>query len=94
MRMLNCTLCGAELPVPEVTLTGSAVEALTLDDSYVNEHVEMHTTCTCEWGGDTGHMVMEESDVDCPHHGVTPRHTASTSNSALFPDLLTDEDVE
>ena len=83
MRSLECTLCSAELPVPEVVVPGGIV---TLDETFVNEHIEMHTTCLCEWTGDTGHMVLGETDVNCPHHGLGDRRYSAVSDANLLGD--------
>jgi hypothetical protein len=90
MNSLKCPVCPAEVPVPEVSSAGG----VTLDDSYVNEHVEMHTTCTCLWNGEVGQRTITATDETCPNHGSVRPLSAPTPDAILFPDLLTDEDVE
>lgn len=90
-REVTCTLCGIVLPVPVVSLMG-VPGGVTLDDTFVNEHVEMHTSCSCEWTGDTGHMVLGDLSPTCAHHGLTDRAYSATSDSNILSDLLTNEE--
>ena len=88
---ITCTLCGIPLPVPMVPVVG-VPGTVTIDSTFVDEHVAMHTTCTCEWSGDMGKMALVEAEPTCPHHGLTERDYAAVSDGNLLPDILTDEE--
>jgi hypothetical protein len=88
---ISCTLCGAGLPVPTTAVPGSP-GALALDSTFVDEHVEMHTTCTCHWDGLLGLMARLDTDPTCPHHGYVERRYAAVSDGNLLGDILADEE--
>ena len=65
---ITCPVCSVALPVeakdpPVLDENGLTV---TLDGSFVKEHIAMHLACICEWPDG-----VHEGDPTCTVHGLT-----------------------
>ena len=64
---ITCPVCTASLPVYEKhpAVPDENGLTVTLDASYVNEHLAMHEACTCQWPDG-----IHQSDPLCTVHGL------------------------
>lgn len=61
---IRCPICDVRIPAPHIDTVDGNQLSVTLDLALVNEHIHMHTRCTCAW--DRGHILAYVSD--CPIH--------------------------
>lgn len=64
---IPCTICGAALPAPLLDQPDSRRLSVTFDETFIDEHIQMHTDCTCGWSVETGDRMH---DFFCKVHGV------------------------
>lgn len=61
---IECPACGVKLPVFASNTPTKEGMTRTFDETYVDEHVAMHTRCTCLWIDS-----VRNHDPDCAVHG-------------------------
>lgn len=63
---VTCPLCHAPIPIVESDRPDSKGLSSGVDDRLMEEHIQMHRNCTCEWN----FGAMDRLDIDCPVHGL------------------------
>lgn len=64
LHQIECPACRVVLPMPtSVAPTGSNLST-TFDESFIDEHMQMHANCRCVWMDG-----QRQHNPACPVHG-------------------------
>jgi hypothetical protein len=66
---VTCPVCKVDIPCPHMDEATEDHLSITLDRTWVEEHVEMHQHCTCRWSSpDGGTTVRRITNLNCEVH--------------------------
>jgi hypothetical protein len=71
----SCPICGVDIPLPHTDTPDENGLSVVLDRGIADEHIDMHTRCTCRWemrgfnATTNAPVVRRVTNLGCPVHG-------------------------